>query len=225
MIVQIHFDMRKSLALLFLGCAMWLNSAPGANLLVNGGFEDPALTTNWNFTGAYSFSGWAGNSTGSGGGGGDAGIAVGVDFGLAPADGNQAFSFNGDNPPAGTYLEQTFSTVSGHLYFLTFDVGRNNGFSSQSLRLQVQLFDSANAQIGFGTFNAPLSVTYAPEQIGFIANSSLTRLRFTDISGSNPNTDLLLDKVAVTEAPEPCMGGLLLGGAVAGLFRWRRLIR
>ncbi len=152
-------------------------------------------------------------STGTGNGGGNAGIVPGTNFGLSPTDGNQAFSFNGDNPPAGTWIEQTFSTQPGQLYFLRFDVGRNNGFADQTLRLQVQLFDGASFQIGFGQFTPPLTIGYTSDQLGFIPTSTTTRLRFTNISGSNPNTDLFLDNVSVAlQVPEPSASALAILG-------------
>jgi hypothetical protein len=190
-----------------------------AGLLVNGSFEDPVVTTNYNFTGAFSFSGWSGFSTGSGVGNGNAGIVPGVEFGLSPYDGNQAFSFNGDNPPAGSFLEQSFATVSGQEYSVAFAVGRNNGFPSQDLELQSVVFNSNGDQLFALTSTPPSSVGYLPVSFTFLANSSLSRLRFTDVSSSNPNTDLFIDAVVVTEVPEPISFNLFSGGAVAYLLR------
>src|SRR5436189_5361181 len=87
---SIHFNSCLAAALLFLPL-----TAPAASptFLANGSFEDPVVSTNFNFTGSLSFPGWTGFSTGSGNGGGNAGIVPGVSFGLSPTDGNQAFSF------------------------------------------------------------------------------------------------------------------------------------
>jgi hypothetical protein len=203
-----------------------LAAAPAPTFLVNGSFEDPPVSTNYNFTGSFSFTGWTGFSTGSGNGGGNAGIVPGVSFGLSPTDGNQAFTFNGDNPPSGTWIEQTFATSPGRLYFLDFDVGRNNGFPDQTLRLQVQLFNSSSIQIGFGQFTPPPTVGYASDQLAFVADSTTTRLRFTDISGSNPNTDLFLDNVAIAQIPEPSVGVLsIVLVASLGLLRRKDAVK
>lgn len=202
--------------------------ARAQNLLVNGSFEEPAVTSNLNFQGAFSFPGWSGFSTGSGPGGGNAGIVPGVNFGLAPYDGNQAFSFNGNNPPPGTYIEQTFQTSPGLEYSVTLAVGRNNGFPSQALELFSQVFDSTGNQLASLTSAPPSTVGYSPVSFSFVADSDSSRLRFTDVSGSNPNTDLFIDAVAVSEVPEPSAPALIVLAAVGPFGRpwpFRRRVR
>jgi len=65
-------------------------------------------------------------------GAGNARLVVGTDFGLAPSNGNQAFASNGNNSAAGTYIEQTFNTVTGQTYSVSCIVGRNGSEPSQS---------------------------------------------------------------------------------------------
>ncbi len=187
--------------------------------LVNGSFEEPTLTSNLNFTSSFSFTGWSGFSTGSGVN--CAGITVGTDFGLAPLDGNQAFSFNGNNPPAGTYIEQTFSTIPEESYTISFGIGRNSGFSDETLALNAQVFDATGEELVSLYAQPPSSVSWATETFSFVADSTTSRLRFTDASSSNPNTDLFIDAVSVV--PEPNTNALLI---VAGLsFLGGRTIR
>jgi hypothetical protein len=206
-----------SLAMLFIP-----PRSSAANLLDNGSFESPSISSSWNFTGDFSFAGWSGFSTGSGNGGGNAGITFGTDFGLSPADGNQAFSFNGDNPPAGSFLEQTFTTTPGLEYQVTFAVGRNNGFSDQMLGLRSDIFDGSDALLFSENFQPPATVSFATELFSFFAASTTCRIRFTDISGPNPNTDVFLDAVSVVQVPEPSyLSFIALIGALACVRRPR----
>ena len=201
-----------------IGLAAVCHPAMAGNLLVNGHFEEPVVTgTEWDFTGTVSFAGWSAFSTGNGG---NAGIDVGIHYGLGPSDGNQYFSFNGLNPPAGTYLEQTFITIKGVQYTVAFDIGRNNGVFDQYLALDVQAFDSASGHLLANEEALPPSTTgWSQASMTFTADSGLSRLRFTDISGDNPNTDVSLDNVTVV--PEPVTLSLLALGGLA-LMRRRR---
>ena len=66
---------------------------PAAALqIVNGSFESPALTATQNLAGPFSFTGWIGQGPSDGG---NAGLVLGPDNGLSPADGTQHFNFNG----------------------------------------------------------------------------------------------------------------------------------
>jgi hypothetical protein len=212
--------MKTTLPILSLLAACFLAPADGlcGNLLVNGSFEQPVVSSNLNFIGSFSFPGWSASSTGAGNGGGNAGITVGTDFGLAPFNGNQAFSFNGDNPPAGTYLEQTFPTTAGLQYTVSFAVGRNNGFPDQILELQSEVFGSVGDQLALQLSFPPSTIGWSQDSFTFVADSSSSRLRFTDISGSNPNTDLFVDGVSVSAVPEPDTLSLLLVCGAGWLF-------
>jgi hypothetical protein len=196
------------------------------NLLVNGSFEQPAINFEDNVTGSFSFPGWTGFSTGSGVDG-NAGIVAGVNYGLAPYDGNQDFSFNGMNPPAGTYIEQTFSTTPGGEYSVAYAIGRNNGFPDQALTLEAQIFGSSG-QIALQISSPPATVGWLLESFDFVADSDTSTIQFTDISASNPNTDLNIDAVSVASVvPEPdCRALLLLGlGGAGGLKRFVRSMK
>jgi hypothetical protein len=187
------------------------------NLIINGNFEDPVVSFEDNFTGSFSFPGWTGFSTGSGGDG-NAGIVAGVNYGLTPYDSTQLFSFNGENPPPGTYIEQSFATTPGSEYSVAFAVGRNAGFPDQILTLESQVFGSSG-QLALQISAPPSSIGWSLENFTFVADSELSTLQFTDISGSNPNTDLDLDAVSVTAAvPEPSTVLLLLCGTCSVFF-------
>ncbi len=194
------------------------------NLIINGNFEDPQVNSEDNFTGSFSFPGWTGFSTGSGGDG-NAGIDAGVNYGLTPYDSTQLFSFNGGNPPPGTYIEQSFATTPGSEYSVSFAVGRNNGFPDQILTLESQVF-GASGQLALQISTPPSSIGWALENFTFVADSDLANLQFTDISGSNPNTDMDLDAVSVTAVvPEPNTVFLLLFGVACSACFGKNLNR
>jgi hypothetical protein len=193
-----------------------------ANLLENGGFEQPDVSANWDFIGPFAFTGWTGFSTGLDLATGNAGIVDGIDFGLSPFEGNQAFSFNGDNPAPGTWVEQSFSTLAGLPYLVSFAVGRNNGFPEQVLNMQSEVFSATDVLLSQLAWTPPSTVGYGERSFVFIATTSFSRLRFTDTSLSNPNTDLVLDAVAVNVIPEPSTLALAVLGAALMLTRRRK---
>jgi hypothetical protein len=205
-----------------------VSAASSANLLVNGSFEDPVVSTPLYFTNTpFSFSGWSGLAAANEFRRGDVAIVPGSSFGLAPADGNQAFCFNVGNPPAGSYIEQNITTGLLQVDRLSFDIGRDIT-STQALTLRVDMYSGTNSP-PFSTtlFSPPATAGYALYALAFNNSfSTTTRIRFTDASDSNPDTDLLLDNVSVTVlgAPEPSASALLVAfTAVLGLRRVRRV--
>jgi hypothetical protein len=190
------------------------------NLLTNGSFEQPVVTSpHQNYTGYYSFTGWSGYSTGSGTNA--CGIVSGTDNGLTPYDGIQSFSFNGDNPPAGTYIEQTFATIPGQAYEVNFALGRN-GAGTLVLSLDAQIFDSNSVQLALQHYSSPSSDIFQLTSFSFYADSYTTRLRFTDTSPSNSGNDIFIDGVSVTALPEPASLAVLGIPALGLLLRRRR---
>jgi hypothetical protein len=187
--------------------------------IVNGSFESPALISTQNYFGAFSFTGWSGISTG---GTGNAGLVVGTDYGLSPFDGNQAFAFNGNDPAPGTYIEQTFNTSLGQSYAVAFAVGRNGDPSSQALALQVDLFNAGGSVLATLSATPPNANSYSGYGFTFTASSATSRLRFTDVSASNPFTDVFVDGVRVSAVPEQPSTFALLGCCLLILLRKRK---
>jgi hypothetical protein len=153
--------------------------------LLNGSFELPALTTTQNISGAFTMPGWTGIASSNGG---NAGLVLGPDNGLSPAEGTQHFTFNGGNPSDHGYLDQTLPTTPGTAYLLTFALGRAGGGQSLSLTL-----------LG-NTYQPPPSPGYHYHTHAFTATSPTTLLRFTDTSGPNSISDLYLDAITLTQA-------------------------
>ena len=137
-------------------------------------------------------------------------------------------------------LSQSFATIPGQLYRLTFDYSHNNGTFSPDYAVQVTVADA----------HAPANTVFSVEQsqaffpgVGFpsggwqtfsrdfTANSDLTLLTFIDTRGAF-NAGIYLDDVsveAVSAVPGPIAGaglpGLILaGGGLLGWWRRRKKI-
>jgi hypothetical protein len=228
----------KALALIVgLGVAQ---NASADNLLVNGGFERPVqggpLFAAFNVpAGSSLITGWNVVQ-------GNVDLTNPCCYGPGPNTLNpssmQDVDLIGDtNAPPGVFggLSQSFATIPGQLYRLTFDYSHNNGTFSPDYAVQVTVADA----------NAPANTIFFVEQsqpffpqVGFpsggwqtfsqnfTAISDLTLLTFIDTRGAF-NAGIYLDDVSVevvSAVPGPIVGtglpGLIL--ASAGLLGWRR---
>ncbi|MEO7098263.1 MAG: DUF642 domain-containing protein [Luteolibacter sp.] len=154
-------------------------SAPAGELLVNGSFEN-------------NFTGWS--TTGN--------IGIQSASPYFPTDLTKLASFNGSNSTPNGVLSQTFATVAGSSYTLTFNAGAlAYNTSQQKLLVNVTGSSSLLSQtltlggVGGGNNN------WTSRSFTFVANSATTTLSFTDTSTTTTNIDLILDKVSVTGAP------------------------
>lgn len=177
-------------------------------LITNGSFEEPRLTTTQNLTGPFTLGAWTGYAPSQGG---NAGLVVGTNNGLSPADGTQHFTFNGGNPSDRGYIEQTLPTLAGQLYDLTFALGRAGGGQPLSLALTLNGQNSTS-------YPAPAN-GYTTYTLSYTATGPTT-LRFTDTSESNSISDLYLDAVSLTQAtpvpdhPNPAAEMIIALGAL-----------
>jgi lysophospholipase L1-like esterase len=125
--------------------------------------------------------------------------------GIIPAtDGTRLVEFNSANSPAGGVLTQTFTTVPGTSYGLTFDFGVL-AFNTSQQRLQVSVTGNGNLLSQLVTINGINNgtVKWDPKSFSFIANSTSTTLTFTDTSTVTSAIDCLLDNVKVTGPAAP----------------------
>jgi hypothetical protein len=192
-----------------------LATALRAQLITNGGFEAPFLTSTQNISGAFTLAGWTGVASSSGG---NAGLVVGTDNNLSPASGRQHYTFNGGNPSDQGYIQQTITTTPGQEYSLTFAIGRAGAGQNLSLTAAA-LADTTT--LALGNYQPPAGNNYATATLSFVASTHATTIRFTDTSGGNSISDLYIDDVAVSAIPEPATTALLMA-TLALLYAHRR---
>jgi hypothetical protein len=195
----------------------------------NGSFEDPTIT-GFGFTtiptGWIKFDTSCGTDNCSGSG---LFIQTYEAFMLPalPGGGNQAFGFGG-NGNFGSSLRQTFDTVAGHNYEVSFDYLTQQGAGHEDW--QVDALDGSNVLATHSQrFN---DRNWVPFTFQFTAGSMSSTLRFTDTSGQetfaeHASTNWGLDLVTVTDlggpvgsVPEPASIWLASAGlAAVGLMR------
>jgi lysophospholipase L1-like esterase len=117
----------------------------------------------------------------------------------AASNGTKLLAFNSGNTTPNGVVSQSFATVSGQTYQLTFDLGIL-AFNSNSQRAQVAVTGSGSllSQTITLTGNGSGTTRWFPQTFSFVANSATTTLSFTDTSTTTSNADLLLDNVKVT---------------------------
>lgn len=197
-------------------------NASAANLLTNGGFETPvqgppdyaafnvpagsSLITGWNVVQ------------------GNVDLTTNVNYGpgkntldtASVQDIDLIGDTNGSNGVKGG-LSQSFATVTGQSYRLTFDYSHNDGtFSANGYAAQVTI---ANANVPANTaLSAQVSQTYGASpwvafSETFVANSDQSLLTFIDTQGAF-NAGIYLDDVSVA----------LVAPAVPELSTWAMMV-
>lgn len=182
-----------------------LSAGASANLIVNGGFEDNNVAPGtWQFYSATAVNGWEGSN-----------IEIWDHMGgvIAP-EGNQHAELNA-HPNAGSFsIYQTFSTVVGALYDVSFFYSARAS-ASESFRFSVDTLNALISDHVVGTWNQYVDV--------FRATSTSTTLRFTSVTPTNSTIGNFIDGVSVTRhVPEPAGYALLALGILGlGLARHR----
>ena len=118
---------------------------------------------------------------------------------------NNAAQFGGGQTSGGT-LSQTFATVAGQVYNLSFMYGSFGDNETQSLAVSVgNLMTSVSDSTGTTNFNT----LFNAESFRFTAAAATSTLLFTDTSTSGSSADGLLESVSATAVPEPASMSVL----------------
>ena len=173
-----------------------------ADLIINGGFEDPG-TGYYSTIGAGepSLTGWSVLS----------GSVDVVSADLYPSfEGSQSLDLDGSSP--GT-IEQSFATTIGGSYLLTFAYANNPGrvaLANVSVA-GVGSSDLLDAGITHGSSTGS-DMDYVAFEARFTANSATTTLRFTSLDDPGSRGGIALDAVSVTPTAVPEPSSLALVG-------------
>ena len=190
-----------------------VSGAAHANLLINGGFEEPAFADNsYHYVklNGTELTGWTSSLTP----GPNQGSVLFNALYDRVSEGNQAVQI--EDPL--DWISQTFATVVNRSYLLTFDLTDYAGFGRQgksSLGLEV-----GQTSLTFTGYSG----SYVRYSVQFTANALSTTLKFENIGsvdacGCYPE----IDSVSVVGVPEPTTYALMLAGLGAlGLVARRR---
>jgi choice-of-anchor C domain-containing protein len=138
------------------------------------------------------------------------------------SDGSRSIDLNGYYAQGG--ISQTFDTISGQKYIVSFDLSGNYDQGPDPKTLTVDVIFSS----GSYSFYKPATwshnnMEWENKIFEFTAAASSSTLRFISTTGATDNAwGPALDNVRVTPVPEP--GILILLGlsmvSIAGLMRW-----
>ena len=196
---------------IFLSCLTCVSPAQ-ANLVVNGGFEDPVLLAGFAYEhrSGTALSGWTSISSYAG--------AVQFDSMLyAPvSEGHQAVQIE----MPGDTISQSIATAIGQAYTLTFDFSAFEGRVPEHAKLRVVVASIDQTFDGFYS-------TYQQLSIDFIADSLLTNLDFENAGGdrSFPHMDnVAVELTDFNGVPEPTSIALLLIGLSCACWSRRSVV-
>jgi lysophospholipase L1-like esterase len=121
---------------------------------------------------------------------------------LPGTDGIRRLAFNSRNLTPNGVLTQSFATLPGQTYTLSFDVGVLSYVKKQQ-KIEAKLTGSGTLLTQSVTLSGKGdgSTQWSVRSFTFTANSGTTTLSFRDRSSTTVGIDLLLDKVRVTGPP------------------------
>jgi hypothetical protein len=191
--------------------------ASAAQLIVNGNFE----------AGGGSKPGWTTTLTGAG----NADVLTAADyfpccgtFGSQPAYSGNHFVEFGDGNATGTQtISQTFNTLAGHNYLISFDLGAF-GAGSELFNFQLGTFSDTLTAVA----NPNNDTTFHTQSYLLTSSGGLKTISFS-VTSVPDNIDPILDNVSVLGdrargVPEPAAWALMLTGftGLGGTLRQRR---
>jgi hypothetical protein len=197
-------------------------SASAAEAIINGGFEDPAISSPCcNTVPPDSLPGWTVNS-------GNVNVVNGTfssSAGNLAFEGSQYLDLVGQGGVGS--ISQIFNTVSGQLYNLSLVYSHNlfSGTPSASASFSV---DGLAGVVTHST-GSTSNLDWRPYSGSFVAAGSSTTLNFTNLTGG-ANEGIFLDAVSVNAVPEPATWAMMLvgfglvGGAMRSAKRRQKLI-
>jgi hypothetical protein len=158
-------------------------SGPGNSVINNGSFESG--TAGWTALGNY--------------------IVASASNGppaLTATDGAKVIRFNNSDQTPNGVFSQTFATVPGTTYSLSFDVGAVATSSTSEQRLQVSVQGAGASLLSrtVSVFGQGTGTWWTNQSYTFVANSTATTLTFSDVSPTTTNIDLVMDNVRVVRS-------------------------
>lgn len=184
-----------------------------ANLITNGGFEASSSPT-------ATPTGWTniGHSDG---------IITYAAFGTPAYEGLNYYDLGGygnASGPIGDGIAQSFATIAGQSYTVTFGLSAENQSGVETLTVAAgsASVDYVLSIDGMGTFKR----AFTTETFDFTATSALTTLSFVHTAGQGGANDPMIDGVSVelstAAIPEPETYALMLGGLGLLVFARKR---
>ena len=127
------------------------------------------------------------------------------DLSIPAADGDYHLNFGFLNEGPGAWISQTFHTVVGMVYEVSYQVGEW-GNETCCVSLEASVTASGGDLLANQTAVAPVHLSYGPIQsFSFTANTDTTTLTFTDTATAGYMIDITLDNVSVRPNCTNCL--------------------
>ncbi len=170
-----------------------------ASTFTNGGFEDSS------FSGTFKT---YGEGTNLGAWSVVSGSVDLINNYWTPSEGHYSLDLNGTS--AGS-IEQTFSTVAGRVYTVTFDMAGNTDGGGKVKTIFAGDADNTNTFTFNTTGHSKGAMGWETKSFSFTAVDSTSTLSFSGFAG-NKAYGAAIDNITVSSVPEPETYGMLLAG-------------